>query len=333
MSRASLAGAAATLGVPEHPSPWKASGRCMTASEDEHPPLEKALLDNSLSFLYRGADGAANAYGVGDSQGLAFAVADLAVAIELLLKARLAREHWTLVVSNLEGASLDKLRRGDVKTVTPEQAEGRLASVMGLDLGSSLQSSDFTKDLKKLLRLRNSVFHLSILETDAGAVLANATNALDFATRLIQNEWGNTHDKVVREVLLRVRRLKEFVQQRLSGFKETLEEAFFVLRCIECEQDAAIVDAGEVRCLFCTAHEEGSDYADFYSGGSQAKCPMCDEVSFVELPRTSQWGCFSCSALYEASELSRCEECDTLTEADHEYPLCKLCELRHSAPR
>ena len=51
-------------------------------------------------------------------------------AIELFVKARLLKEHWTLIVTRPEQADRAKFQRGDFQSVGLKEASGRLEKVV-----------------------------------------------------------------------------------------------------------------------------------------------------------------------------------------------------------
>lgn len=61
-----------------------------------------------------------------------YSIIHFATAIELFLKARLLREHWTLVVAVSGDADRASFREGRAKTVTPDQAAKRLDQISGV---------------------------------------------------------------------------------------------------------------------------------------------------------------------------------------------------------
>lgn len=63
-----------------------------------------------------------------------YAVVHFATAIELILKARLLKEHWALVVAVSGDADREAFRNGTAKTVTVDQAIKRLENVAGQHL-------------------------------------------------------------------------------------------------------------------------------------------------------------------------------------------------------
>lgn len=55
-----------------------------------------------------------------------YAVIHFATAVELLLKARLMNEHWSLAVEHVSKAEINEFLQGRCKTVSPAEAVKRL---------------------------------------------------------------------------------------------------------------------------------------------------------------------------------------------------------------
>jgi hypothetical protein len=58
-----------------------------------------------------------------------YSVIHFAMSVELFLKARLLREHWSLVVSKIEKASLQAFRNGEFVSVTMDECLQRLGNI------------------------------------------------------------------------------------------------------------------------------------------------------------------------------------------------------------
>lgn len=95
----------------------------MSIAKDPLAGLARDLTENGLAFLHRSVSE------MGTQQttvrSLSFAIVDLAAAVEVLMKARLVREHWTLICSDPDKATAAHLLAGTAKTVSPEQAVKR----------------------------------------------------------------------------------------------------------------------------------------------------------------------------------------------------------------
>ena len=94
----------------------------MDEDRNEQSTFELSLLDNGLDYFLVAAESA----GAEAPQNLKYAMLHLVDGVELLLKARLAQEHWSLLFDQTNKASQEKLRQGDFKSVDFEEAYRRL---------------------------------------------------------------------------------------------------------------------------------------------------------------------------------------------------------------
>jgi hypothetical protein len=75
----------------------------MSAAKDPLARLPRTLTENALAFLHRSVQEMSAQPAT--LRGLSFAVVDLAVAVEVLMKSRLVREHWTLICADPDKAT------------------------------------------------------------------------------------------------------------------------------------------------------------------------------------------------------------------------------------
>jgi hypothetical protein len=87
------------------------------------PPKAAILqfIESALEFLKRGAEEI--------EKHPKYSIINFATGIELMLKARLMKEHWSLVVEKSGDAILKDFQEGKAKTVTPREAMKRLRNV------------------------------------------------------------------------------------------------------------------------------------------------------------------------------------------------------------
>lgn len=83
-----------------------------------------------------------------------YSVIHFATAIELLLKSRLMREHWTLIVERPSDAKLEWFLQGKCKTVGPLEAIKRLNDVCGENI-----SKDAIAQIERISSHRNRMIH------------------------------------------------------------------------------------------------------------------------------------------------------------------------------
>lgn len=104
----------------------------------------KALFENALDFLEKSLEE------FKDSPK--YSVLHFAISVEILLKARLSLEHWSLVVS--KNAERKSYLEGDFQSVNLDEAVKRLRNVVG----EQITDNEF-KSFKKLSSHRNKVIH------------------------------------------------------------------------------------------------------------------------------------------------------------------------------
>ena len=103
----------------------------MRVADKQQTPGE-ALIEHGLDFIAEAVRRLVDAEG--DVREARYAIMHLAMGAELLLKARLFREHWTLVFDKPESANRARLAVGDFKSVGPEQCVERLENVCDIRL-------------------------------------------------------------------------------------------------------------------------------------------------------------------------------------------------------
>jgi len=106
------------------------------------------LIDNGFDFLEKGIDQFKD-----DPK---YSVINFCAAVELLLKARLMHEHWSLVVSspNNSHPNIQKFRSGDFKSINFTDLVPRIEAVTGEKI-----PKDATIAFKRLADHRNKMIH------------------------------------------------------------------------------------------------------------------------------------------------------------------------------
>jgi transcription elongation factor Elf1 len=265
-----------------------------------------------------------------------YAVLHLQAAVEVLFKARLLAEHWTLVFADLHQATRKKLDSADFKSVTTEAAVVRLRNIVGARITDEEQ-----KALKNLGEDRNKLQHFGLTH-DAHAVEARATAVLDFLIRFCDEQLlpGLKNEDEKREAENGLFRLREglnsiasFVRQRMNRIggelkAERVEDR--TIRCPGCTQLALVLapSANPSRdywdstatCRFCSSEWDTMVLAGYFSDsehdepGEWNTCPHCDcwalgsDVPVRSNPATPVYFCFSCAvALPDLLPCTRCE--------------------------
>ena len=119
-------------------------------TDPESGRFQLSLVENSLDFFLSAAEYAAK----DDPLSFKYSILHLADGVELLFKARLEREHWSLIFADINQASLEKLERGDFKSVDFEDTYRRLRQIALVKMDERE-----SEKLNELRRLRNKIRH------------------------------------------------------------------------------------------------------------------------------------------------------------------------------
>lgn len=223
------------------------------------------LVENALDFMLSAAEHAAK----DDARSLKYAVLHVAAAAELLLKARLEREHWSLLFSDAGKADQKRFAIGDFRSVDFEDAIDRLERIADVTIGKQEK-----EHLRKLRDVRNRLQHFaaSVGKEEAVSLLVNTCGfCLDFCRTQLAIGPGSPHDAAMAQVVQHLGEFEKFVSERLKTMQPLLSGAPGVVWCPCCWQDTLIVGDGQPHCAFCGHSTSPEEVAD-----SVGECRMDD---------------------------------------------------------
>lgn len=268
--------------------------------------LRAALLDNALDFLLSAAEAVHRDEG---PRSLKEAVLHLANGVELVIKARIAQEHWSLIFANVDRASYDKIVNGEIVSVDYNKAVERLQNIVAVTVAK--QSNDH---LKALRNQRNRLTHFAG-ELDAAQTKSLLAKGMAFCIEFCEQQHMATPDAEgkIGAIQVNLAGLQEFVNDRMTSILTAAQDAL-IWECPECWQIALVIDGGTVHCQFCRRDADPHRLAASNSEGEIEDCPECwEEQTFAFVLRsngTGMWVCFYCG---EHSEYyDRCLRCDSL---------------------
>ena len=261
-----------------------------------------------------------------DQRDLKYAVLHLQAAVEVLLKVRLIREHWSLVFEKPSAASRAAFASGDFKSITLEDTLVRLINIADVEVPGPAR-----EQFLRLANKRNKLQHFGMeeqaigIEHLAGQVLDGLLcfirdhlrpgaapedeQALDQTQELIREEMG---------------RIKTLVAARLNRIEPELATHAVVVRCPDCLHSALPIDHGYLRCRFCDSTWEpeaaANQYVDavfgifrysWYTGDIPVLCMECSFQTLVgganvrSNPEGIVWVCFNCGMVANDGEIER----------------------------
>ena len=224
-----------------------------------------------------------------------------AIAIELFIKAILAKEHWALIFQEVDHASIEKLKSGDFKSVRLEPALGRLESLSNAPLGSEARKV-FLSISKHRNRMIHFTDHFESTEHEQAKLEEIALEQLDgwfhiqrllniwfeeeteFQQKLWQIAWSMKSQRAYLEV--RYEKLKPEIEKKikagivfedcrqcghLSGERDEIIEKINMRNCLVCDNQETLV---ALDCIECDEPINLNSYDVTYT-----KCENCGHQS------------------------------------------------------
>lgn len=237
---------------------------------DQQHDIFDSLTRNAFDFLERGIEEF--------DKSPKYSVIHFCAAAEMLLKARLMKEHWSLIVSKPDQANLAKFMAGDFISVTLEDARARIRDVVGEDIGDDAYNS-----FRTLANHRNKMVHFfhNGLESDENAkaqIVAEHCRSWFHLHRLL-NRWDTYFHDFGSEIARADRAMKRhrnYLAAKFKALKPELDAAHKTgstpKACSACGFKAAIPDYLDdqialLRCLVC----------DHTETQVELECPHCGE--------------------------------------------------------
>lgn len=241
-------------------------------------------------------------------------IVDFYTAIELFLKARLMAEHWALVVSKPELASLSSFSVGDFHSVYLEDAAKRLKDIVGEPIEEKALNN-----FKALAEHRNQIVHFAHTDyadvggTKAGVVIEQWVS-WHFLHELLTIRWKDTFNAYIPEferLHSRILGEKDFIQSRFQELEPVIrknqQNGRIFVQCDKCQTGAGLV-------------------SETYRWGSAYSCMVCQKSGTATKPTAENIQCDKCGNEFKffKSTLKSCPHCAQPIETDKLISLCKL---------
>jgi len=238
---------------------------------------------------------------------------DFYTAIELFLKARLMKEHWTLIIAKQENANLNSFSVGDFHSVYLEDAAKRLKDVVGDPLPEKALDN-----FKALAEHRNQIVHFAHTRyADMGGAKAGVVveqwNAWHYLHHLLTDRWKNIFEPYLQEIDQIHKRMvseKDFIQARFKELEPNIQKVAKSGRLIvQCERCSMVSGA------VTNSHKWGHDY----------ECMVCD-IRGTEITGTrALLTCDECGGEFEffRKDVNSCPHCKQPVDTDKRIALCK----------
>jgi hypothetical protein len=259
-----------------------------------HEDIFESLTKNAFDFLERGI--------TEFDASPKYSVIHFCAAVEMLLKARLMKEHWSLIVSKPEQASLAKFMAGDFISVTMDEARQRLRDIAGEDI-----SADAFASFRTLANHRNKMIHFFHAGLDgdekAKAQIVGEQCRSWFHLHRLFKQWQPHFQDFAAEMRRADKGMKghrKYLAAKFAALKTELaahqKAGRKPLKCSACNYKAAIpepIDAviAETRCLVC----------DHCEVQVEIDCPHCNQA--VTLASEGYGSCPHCGGAIKPEQV------------------------------
>ena len=173
-----------------------------------------------------------------------YALLHFALGLELLQKARLYEEHWSLIVTSQP--SLKALTHGDFSSVSCKEAMGRLETIVGQPV-----PADAKKTFETIIKHRNKIVHFyhdGLGQAELRSAIAGDICKGWFHLRDRLRVWKSefkTFDREMRQLEGKMRSVRTFLQivydTQLADLKSQQAKGADVTTCPACGFDAALL--------------------------------------------------------------------------------------------
>ena len=260
------------------------------------------LLDNALDYLLHAAEHAK----VDQRRHWKYALLHLVACFELLIKARLQHEHWSLLFADVDKANETSLRSGDFRSVDFGTACTRLRNIATVEIDkSSLQR------LEELRKLRHRVQHFGIdvdLELIKSLLARGINFCVDFCRSNLSSEIGDEQEAAIKQIVEHLSDFQEFVVERLRLISPYLEKAEDVWECPQCWEQTLVIGDGKPHCLFCGYEIEATELAEISGEGPvEDGCLQCGEDTLCFILFNNEEGANCCTTC--GARQGRCQVC------------------------
>ncbi|UXU75564.1 MULTISPECIES: hypothetical protein [unclassified Paracoccus (in: a-proteobacteria)] len=259
-----------------------------------------------------------------------YSVIHFATAVELLLKARLMREHWTLVAERASDVTLDNFLSGECKTVTQADAIRRLNGACGENI-----PKDAVAQFARIAAHRNQMIHFFHEAGTAKAGQAMIEGIVKeqclswyYLERLL-SEWADQFEEFdtrIATIRWRMKQNRAFLSVAFDRLKPEIDAAKKAgakfAACSGCGYEASAVT--ELSDIFFEKHCRLCGLGEAYL---EIPCPAdCGTTLHIKADHGSDRTCETCGHKVTAGELSDALDTEYSDPSDYEPQVnCAMC--------
>jgi hypothetical protein len=261
-----------------------------------------------------------------------YSVINFCSAVEIFLKARLIREHWSLILAKPELADVIKFKGGDFVSVSMDEAIRRLNNICSEKLSREAEDA-----FRAVRNHRNKLVHFfhpdyaKASEKSLQTIVAEVCRGWFYLHQLLGKEWSNhfeAYQKQIDKLDKRMHELRQFLRAKFEALKPQItaeiNSGYEFEKCPVCGCKAARIDEigdplHESKCKVCNRENQFLFF----------ECPQCKER--IRIDDMAEGKCAKCAFEVDIENLLDAfgDAQDPKEPSTHAY--CSECE-RTDAP-
>lgn len=234
-----------------------------------------------------------------------YSVIHFCSGVEILLKARLLQEHWTLIVGNEKSMRFHLLKNGEALTIGMDEAIGRIESVIKTTI-----SPEAKKSFKEIKDHRNRNIHFFPIEGNEKlqTIVSEQLKSWYFLHTLLISDWSENfgdHEEEIAAINKLLLQNNRFLAEKFNILTEKelpnlLKKGTKIITCKVCEYDASKITEDdppyiECKCLVCEANLDLLAFA----------CSTCNTTNYFNLEENiASTVCIGCQNTFSVADLA-----------------------------
>ena len=258
---------------------------------------ETKILESAMDFIHKSIDELRQDL---KSSNLKYSIVHFHAGLELLLKARLIKEHWSLVVAKRKHISKTNFDLGNFMSVSFSDSINLINGVFDASGRPEEISQKAKEAFMAVASLRNKILHFySDVESEVRQreIARKHFSALRYAQSWLKETGSGVfaqYAERMRSDLSQLRKYLEFVyEEQKDNIESYRKKGFYIIECPGCSFDAVkhekqMKEIHQSVCLVCDDVNnciliecECGATVPFYSGG-KAKCGKCKKELSVD---------------------------------------------------
>lgn len=257
--------------------------------------IELNLLDNGLDFIIEGLKPTTRLWGYDNTESIwKYSVLNVFSGIELILKERLRREHWSLIFEDVSNAKEQKLIQGDFISVNHNNVVKRLKGICNITINDT--------PINTLRKLRNKFEHFEVkvkIEECKEAIAKAIREIIVFWNNHIspysneeQNQKFNWIVSMATEFDAYVGNIFKKHQKKIDNIIQN--NAGVLIHCQNCKNHSFMIYKDESKKFECFVCEEKITKKDFLKNKRESELKESKEEDTLIKYEEYDYKCTNC---------------------------------------